>query len=117
MIFDREVAVFIALLALCVMLVLTILHITEVIAAPTDQVRELATDRTNTYINWRIIDGRRCYYIGRRIDKSLLYWEPEKPIEVEEMPLPAEAPAIRAQEMHQNSRIRWQGCTTTEPTA
>jgi hypothetical protein len=33
MIFDRQVALFIGLAALCAMLVLMILHITEVIAA------------------------------------------------------------------------------------
>ena len=52
MTFDREVAVFIALLALCAMLVLMILHITEVIAAP--QIKCQATPpQANTYINWR----------------------------------------------------------------
>ena len=77
-------------------------------AAPTIKC-EATPPQVNTYVNWRLIDGRRCYYIGRRLDKSLLYWEPEKPIEVEEMPLPAEAPPVRAQEMPSEFEDRWQG--------
>jgi hypothetical protein len=71
MTFDREVTVFIGLLALCAMLVLMLLHVTEVIAAPTIKCQS-SPPATNTYLNWRIVDGRRCYYIGRRIDKGLL---------------------------------------------
>jgi hypothetical protein len=116
MIFDREVTVFVALLALCAMLVLMILHITEVIAAP--QIKcEATPPKVNSYINWRLIDGRRCYYVGRRIDKGLLYWEPEKPLEIEEMPLPVEAPAIRAQDTEFEDRwnAQFDHRTTRDP--
>ena len=75
-------------------------------AAPTIKC-EATPPKVNTYVNWRIIDGRRCYYIGRRIDKSQLYWEPEKPLEIEEMPLPTEAPPVRAQDTEFEDR--WQG--------
>jgi hypothetical protein len=66
--------------------------------------------QVNTYVNWRIIDGRKCYYVGRqRLDKSLLFWEPEKPPEVEEVPLPTPAPPIRAEELPSEFEDRWQG--------
>jgi hypothetical protein len=60
--------------------------------------------RVNTYVNWRIIDGRRCYYIGKRIDKSLLYWEREQ--SPTPTPLPVPRPAIRAQSDFED---RWSG--------
>jgi hypothetical protein len=111
MTFDREVAVFIALLAICAMLILIVLHLTEVIAAPSVKC-QATPPPVNTYVQWRIIDGRRCYYIGRlKLDKSLLYWEPEPPIEVEPMPLPTPAPAIRAQSDFED---RWGGLTNRE---
>jgi hypothetical protein len=119
MTFDREVAMFIALLAICTMLILMVLHLTEVIAAPSIKC-QATPPKVDTYVNWRLIDGRRCYYIGKRqIDKSLLYWEePEKPLEIEEMPLPTPAPAIRAQSDFED---RWEGLrgreNLLEPTA
>jgi hypothetical protein len=68
----------------------------------------------STYVNWRIIDGRKCYYIGKlRLDKSLLYWEPEQPLEIEPMPLPTPAPAIRAQSDFED---RWHGLINRENT-
>jgi hypothetical protein len=112
MTFDREVAVFVGLLALCAMLILMVLHLSEVIAAPAVKCQATAPS-VDTYVNWRIIDGRRCYYVGkRRLDKSLLYWEePEKPLEIEEMPLPISAPAIRAQSDFED---RWNGIINRE---
>ena len=51
------------------------------------------------WVAWQTVDGKRCWYVGRRrIDKSLLYWEREQPIEVEPMPLPTEEPPVRAQD-------------------
>jgi hypothetical protein len=116
MTFDREVAMFIALLAICAMLILMVLHLTEVIAAPTTKCQ--ATPPQG-YASWRIVDGKKCWYLGRRqVDKGLLYWEREKPIEVEEMPLPVLAPAIRAQSDFED---RWRGLqereNLLEPTA
>jgi hypothetical protein len=113
MTFDREIAMFIGLLAVCVMLILMVLHLTEVIAATPTIKCQATPPKANTYINWRIIDGRKCYYIGKlKLDKSLLYWEePEKPLEIEEMPLPTPAPAIRAQSDFEN---RWQGIINRE---
>jgi hypothetical protein len=119
MTFDRDIAVFIGLLALCVMLVLMVLHLTEVIAAPSVKC-QATPPKVDTYVNWRIIDGHKCYYIGKqRLDKSLLYWEPEKSLpsggvdrnEQEEMPLPTPAPAIRAQSDFED---RWQGLINRE---
>jgi hypothetical protein len=66
--------------------------------------------QANEQVSWRTIDGRRCWYIGpRKIDKSLLFWEPEKPLEIEEMPLPTPAPPIRAEELPSEFQDRWDG--------
>jgi hypothetical protein len=62
------------------------------------------------WVAWQTVDGKRCWYAGkRRIDKSLLRWD--KPsIDVEPMPpptedeLPTEAPPIRAQDEFED---RW----------
>jgi hypothetical protein len=112
MTFDRDVAMFLGLLALCAMLILMVLHLTEVIAAPSIKC-QATPPQTNSYINWRVIDGRRCYYVGKlKLDKSLLYWEePEKPLEIEPMPLPTPAPAIRAQSDFED---RWEGLKDRE---
>jgi hypothetical protein len=59
--------------------------------------------------SWRMIDGKKCWYIGpRKMDKSLLKWEPEQPVESEPMPLPVEAPPVRA-EGPSEFEDRWQG--------
>jgi hypothetical protein len=63
------------------------------------------------YATWRIIDGKKCWYPGRRhIDKGMLYWEREQPPEIEEeKPMPA--PAIRAQSDFED---RWEGLRDRE---
>ena len=70
--------------------------------------------------SWLTVDGRKCWYIGpRKIDRSLLYWEREQPIEIEEMPLPVPSPAIRAEDISE-FEDRWAGIydhrTARDPT-
>ena len=85
-------------------LLLALLGTGQADAAPTIKCH-VAPPQVLEQRSWLTIDGRKCWYIGpRRIDRSLLYWEREQPIEIEPMPLPVDAPAIRAQDEFED---RW----------
>jgi hypothetical protein len=62
-----------------VLVLIALLASSDGMATPAQGI-ECRSSKTDTrYWSWRIIDGRRCWYPGRRkLDKSLLHW-PRQP--------------------------------------
>jgi len=59
---------------------------------------------------WRMIDGKKCWYVGRRmIDKSELYWPEEPPYEPDPPEMIEEPPLINRGEFQD----RWDGLLDT----
>lgn len=82
-----------------------------------------ATPPRGTYVAWRMIDGRKCWYAGKPgMNKSLLAWGdpagPKPPPQPGEEP-PSPAPPIRAKWSPGSFVDRWEGIhhkVETDPT-
>jgi hypothetical protein len=71
----------------------------------------------STYWQWRVIDGKRCWYRGRsRLEKSELAWEPEERVierkyyTIEDLtePVPADSPLVPREVPTIQFNRRWQ---------
>ena len=72
------------------------------INAPAAHARECSVGRPSTahgHWSWRLIDGRKCWYVGKTmISKSLLRWPPKASMHAKAEPKAAPAPAAVATE-------------------
>jgi len=72
---------------------------------------------TDKYYAWRVIDGRKCYYIGEKgMDKDNLFWPKPKPIVPPPMPPPSDqAKQIESTRALEPKPRRWHRLAMVEP--